>query len=254
VAFKVVKKAQDILPPGTIKLLLMDRAFMDGAFFGQLKGLGIDFIIPTKEDMDITEDMRGLLRGGEGVRAIAQDDTLLAGFSDLKTLSSYPYSLRGVLVLASPKKRKKIIPGQEWGYLTSLPCRQERQVRKVHESYQRRWTIENSGFKELKQGWYLNRFPGRTLKAVYAHIFLTLTMFNAWIAFRSKKGLAFTERGIRALRSKHFQPTDEVLLYVEGYVGIFSFSEFLELMNLPPPGKLKNIRIRHIFPPGKLSF
>ena len=187
------------------------------------------------------------------MRVEASDGTLLAGFSDLKTLSSYPYLMRGVLVLSSPKKGKKTILGKEWGYLSSLPCRQAKQVRKVHESYARRWTIENSCFKELKQGWYPNRFPGRTLKAVYAHIFLTLTMFNAFGAFRSKKGLAFSERGIRALRSKHFQPTYEVLLYVEGYVGIFSFSEFLELMNLPPPGRLKNICIRHIFPPGKLS-
>lgn len=49
--------------PGVMKILLVDRGFIDGPQIGRLKQEhGIDVVIPIRRNMDILEDVRGLAR------------------------------------------------------------------------------------------------------------------------------------------------------------------------------------------------
>jgi hypothetical protein len=48
---------------GVMKILLVDRGFLNGAEIGRLKrDHGVDTVIPIRSDMDILEDVRGLTR------------------------------------------------------------------------------------------------------------------------------------------------------------------------------------------------
>ena len=151
---------------------------------------------------------------------------------------------------------EEAIAGKEFGYLTSLPVNNKFQTEKVYLLYSKRWKIETNGNRELKQAWYINKFPGETWNAVCNHIYFTLFMFNVVSAFRSKKGLSLTEKGLISLRSKYFQPSfmDEhtVVVSADGYVATFSFKELLEILGLPPPDEKKKRGPKIIrYPDGK---
>ena len=48
--------------------------------------------------------------------------------------------------------------------------------------------IENKGFRELKQGYNIGKFPLRTFNAVLFHVLFTLMIFNLVTAFKTEKG------------------------------------------------------------------
>jgi hypothetical protein len=64
----LVRQAITNLGPGTIKVVLLDRGFLDGADLWVLKHeWGVDFVVPAKDDMRVTTDARQLgRRAGDG--------------------------------------------------------------------------------------------------------------------------------------------------------------------------------------------
>jgi len=49
--------------PGTMKILVVDRGFIDGPEIGRMKTeYGVDVVIPVRKNMDILEDVRGLMK------------------------------------------------------------------------------------------------------------------------------------------------------------------------------------------------
>lgn len=247
VARQLVNEALVCLPEKTLRLLLIDRGFMDGKFFEFLVKRGINFIIPTKDNMQITSDMRGLAKLDGALKVQAKDGAHLVGMSSLRTLSTCSNALRGVLVTRT-RDGKELAAHERFGFITSLPASTARQIERVYESYRRRWTIETACFEELKRAWFLNRFPGRSFRAVYAHVMLTLFMFNAVKAFTTKHGEDLAVDGLISLRHKFLKPHDDVVVYHGDAVGIFVFQEILETCGLPPPGKYKHDRIEIIWP------
>jgi len=244
---QLINAALGCLPEKTIRLLLIDRGFMDGKLFNFLKEKNIDFIIPTKDNMHITSDMRGLIKLDGTITAEASDGTELAGVSSLRTLDTCNHALRGVLIT---KTRDGEIPkkDQQFGFVTSLPASRQSQVVRVYESYRRRWTIETGCFEELKRAWFLNSFPGRSFRAVYAHVILTLFMFNAVKAFLTERGEDQAVKGLISLRHRYLKPHRDLVVYQGEYVAILTLPELLEACGMPPPGKYRNNRIKIIWP------
>ena len=62
-------------------------------------------------------------------------------------------------------------------------------------------------------------------------------MFNTVEAFKSNRRDKFIQKGFLSLVKANFSYTDEMIIYRDGYVGIFSLKEFLLLMELPPPSE-----------------
>ncbi len=57
--------------------------------------------------------------------------------------------------------------------------------------------IENTGFRELKQGWLIKKIPKKKESGVVSHVFLTCCMYNFTNAYRTQLGEKLTEREIR---------------------------------------------------------
>ncbi len=245
VAEFLVESALKILGEGAIDILVFDRGFSSGSFFDSLKEKEIDFVCPTKEDEHLTRHMQGLHRAGEETIAKLSDGTILAGYDHLIKMETCERKINGILILKQGKKgRKQVKEGEEFGFLTSLPVGFSPQIERGYSLYSRRWKIETNGNRELKQGWYLNKFPSRSWNGICAHIYFTLFMFNTVTAFKGKKGRALTEKGIISLRHKYFKSfphRHEVTVVADGCCATFSLKEFLEILNLPPPGKYHGI-------------
>ncbi len=245
VAQELVGSALSLLGENSIKILLIDRGFLSGEFFDFLGSKGIDFICPTKDSLHLTRHMQGLHRTGEGVKTTLANGTVLAGYNYLIPMDGCKRKINGVLIIKQGKKgRKQVQEGKEFGFLTSLSTGQDKQIEKVYNLYSRRWKIEVNGNRELKSQWYINKFPSQKWNGLCSHIYFTLFMFNAVAAFKSKKGRAFTEKGMLSIRNKYFtswSKTHTVNIIAGGYCATVPFKEFVQMLGLPPPsGKYEN--------------
>jgi hypothetical protein len=105
----------------------------------------------------------------------------------------------------------------------------------ILDLYDLRSLIENTAFRELKQGWHLTAFPKRTLAAARAHVFLTLILFSLVNAFCSHRDKALVQNGIRQQRLTDFQSL--LVMVIDEETESFAFfhlEELLILLGHPP--------------------
>jgi len=115
-------------------------------------------------------------------------------------------------------------------FLTSLPVTD---ALAVLDLYDLRSLIENTLFRELKQGWFLGCFPKKTADAVRGHVFLTLTIFNLTNAYRTETGQELAQRGIRRQR-REWQNSHQVMIFAGEFYAIFDVEEVFILLDRPP--------------------
>jgi hypothetical protein len=106
---------------------------------------------------------------------------------------------------------------------------------RVLDLYDLRSLIENTAFRELKQGWHLTAFPKRSLAAAQAHVFLTLILFSLVNAFCTHRGRTLAQNGIRRQRLADFQSLLVVVVDDENETfAFFPLEELLILLGHPP--------------------
>lgn len=260
--FPLLHQAQENLDRKSFGLLLIDRGFLDGVDLWKIKHpFRTHFIIPAKTNMDITNDARGLrkktgegiyyAKGGEKGREIE-----VMGIEGLESYLQYGdeqhfqeyetnrykkdenqgrKKFRGNalnVVMVTKWDGKEYAPGREKVFLTTLPVSSPLEI---IQKYDMRSLIENTIFRELKQGWRINKFPKKTKNAVTAHVLLTLCMFNMTNAFRTDLGQDLTQRGIRRHRLETLSKTyGKMVIISPPYYAIFDIEELAILWGKPP--------------------
>jgi len=122
--------------------------------------------------------------------------------------------------------------GEEKIFLTSLSV--GRPLR-VLEQYGLRSEVENQGFRELKQGYHLLKYPQKTCSAIRAHVVLTLVIYSLVNAYKSQRGQRLAHLGIRRWRGKQMgQSIHKMIVYYEGIYGIVDVEELFYLMDMTP--------------------
>ena len=122
-------------------------------------------------------------------------------------------------------------PGEEKVFITDLPVDDPFLIL---DKYDLRSLIENQGFRELKQGWYINKFPVKKENAVRAHAILTLLMYGLNAAYQTERGQEAVGIGIRRLRMEQFQSMYKVVVYSGCYFGIYDIEEYAVITRSPP--------------------
>jgi hypothetical protein len=257
----LVRQAIANLGAGTIQVLLMDRGFLDGADLWVLKHqLNIDFVVPAKDDMRVTTDARALGRraaDGESIfpqeragtkkeskdgRVCWDGQVAVVGVSTLTSYDQYGTAehaaqanrrdfvgnaLNAVVVTAWQGAGYPV--GDEKVFLTSLPVAEPLGVLDL---YDLRSLIENTAFRELKQGWGLENYPKKTAAAVRGHVFLTLVTFTLANAFRTQQGQDLTQHGVRRQRAE--EETSKVIIFAGDHYAIFDIEEVFILLGVIP--------------------
>ena len=119
--------------------------------------------------------------------------------------------------------------GKENVFLTSLPVTRPLEVLDL---YDLRSLIENTAFRELKQGWCLECYPKKTEAAVRGHVFLTLVTFTLANAFRTAQGQALAGHGIRRQRAE--ANDGQVIVFADEFYAIFPIEEVVILLGVVP--------------------
>ena len=259
-----------------IKVLLADRGFLDGQTLWTLKhDLGIDWVVPVRTNMDMATDARQLAtqppdevyvtavqRCANGPKGRGQ--LTLRGIFDLTTFNTYgdakhqltlnhadfkPNPVNAIVV--THWRAKAYARNDQPVFATSLAVSKPLAILDL---YDLRSLIENTAFRELKQGWHLTAFPKRTLAAARAHVFLTLILFSLVNAFCSHRGKSLIQNGIRRQRLTDFQSL--LVMVIDDETESFAFFQLEELLILlghPPNVCLfadpNQVRLHYGLPP-----
>jgi hypothetical protein len=234
---------------GAVKVLLVDRAFIDGSLLWWLgKKMGIRFVIPARSNMEVSQDIRGFRSEKADGQRVFGEETKEVKVLGVRGLLSYDQfgeeghkkrrgrkdfkanPINGVMVVRWAGKEYD--PGEEKVFLTILPISQPL---KVLEHYDLRSEIENQGFRELKQGYHLLKYPQKTSSAIRAHAVLTLIIYSLVNAYKSQRGQRLAHLGIRRWRGKQMgQSIHKMIVYYEGIYGIVDVEELFYLMDMTP--------------------
>ena len=252
---ELLKRAIENVGQDVVRVLLMDRGFLDGEDLWTIKHVyGIHFVVPAKDNMQVTTDARSFLREkpdgkylfaaerqGQGEKQEGQ--VKLIGLKALGSFDQYGDAehqkrinrkdfkanpINAIVVTEWEGKQHKA--GHEPVFLTSLPVNQPLEVL---DTYDLRNLIENCAFRELKQGWLVGKFPKKTEEAVRGHVFLTVVMFNLTNAYRTDIGQDLAQRGIRRQRLA-WEDSNKMLVVAGEYYAIFDIEELFILTGREP--------------------
>jgi hypothetical protein len=115
-------------------------------------------------------------------------------------------------------------------FLTSLPVNDPLAV---IDLYDLRSLIENTLFRELKQGWFLGVFPKKTADVVRGHFYLTILVFNLTNTFRTHVGQDLAKRGIRRQR-RSWHCAHQVIVFAGEFYAVFDVETIFILLGSPP--------------------
>jgi hypothetical protein len=256
----LVEEVREIGGEDAIEWLLMDALYADGPLLAWLEyGLGIHALVRLPQDRLLYEDLLGLAEGGLIPWETHTDMRYVAGHKQVRQVSlamareltswdsfceagrSYGIeepSLWGCLIRSTDVEDPTAT--EEWGLVSTYPfpsgwagyCQ-----------WRNRWRIENTGFRELKEGWHLEAAPWSYTQdvVVAARVAFTLIAFNVSQIARTWQGRQMTARGIRKLRGEMAKEYGQapVIVFTKDAYGIFHIEEVMAALGVPPAASLR---------------
>ena len=303
---ELIRKAEENLGSySKIIRVKMDRGHLDGKTLWQMNQEGYQFVVPSRDDMDVTKDARKLAEAiikeegipiSPGVKALGggqyiqvKEEKVRRGIGKnqkIEKLRTVVIGLKGLLTydqygpegFAKDRYKKSFRPhkinvvvvieweGKNYGaehwvvYLTNMKVHKPL---RVFNEYDERSIIENSLFKEAKQGWFIKHAPQKTQRALGVHGFFTLAVFALTNAYRRwSEDIEKEEEedfllGIRRWREKvNMAAKDKGLVFFGDHYGIFWLAEIMvflgvKVKDIPSKaGTKQEILIRYGLKPG----
>jgi hypothetical protein len=251
---EMVAELIELVGPQGVDWLLMDGAYVDGAWLADLQAQGIGAIVRVHDEMQIYQDMQGLSRlAGYGyephtyVRTIQghkeRHEVELAAVDQLNTWRSYreAWQARGVPEAEWPglwglliREEKTQPDGEsklvEWGLVATQPFAKPEAG---FQQWRGRWGIENRGFRELNQGgWLESQTWGRSDPAILTSIALKLGAHNCYCLMQTEMGEEWAVTGLRALQHKLFGSPPQVMVVAGEEYALFSAEELVGLLGV----------------------
>jgi hypothetical protein len=247
--------------------VVFDKGFLDGSTLWWLDQQDIRFVVPAKTNMAVTADARAqaaagedltvgrrvhIVRHGQGKEAWSERlETEVVGITGLTTYDHYgspehahqanrrDFQANPINAVVVRKwQGRDYGPGGKTVFLTNVPVEQPLQP---FDAYDDRSLIENCCIKEAKQQWDLGHPPQKTERAVRVHVMLTLLMFALATAYRlqcEQEASGGEPIGWQRWRRQLLeQNRDKVIVFAQGYYGIFHVAEYSLLLGV----KLKDV-------------
>jgi hypothetical protein len=253
-----------------LQKVVFDQGFLDGTDLWWLDQQGLTFVVPAKTNMAVTADARAQAMAGEGItvgrrvhtvrhgqgRTARSErlETEVVGIAGLTTDDQYGPPEHGRQAnrrdfQANPLNAVVVRqwhgndygPGGKTVFLTNASVQHPL---KSFDDDDDRSRIENCCIKEAKQQWELGHPPQKTERAVRVHVLFTLLMFALATAYRlqcAREARGGEPVGWQRWRRQLLEETrDQVIVFAQGYYGIFHLAEYSLLVGV----KLKDV------PPG----
>jgi hypothetical protein len=238
----------------------MDALYADGPLLAWLEhGCGIHALVRLPEDRLLYEDACALAEHGLARWQTHTDVRYVSGHKQARLVSvtmveelsswdSYLLAAKGyaceqpslsvVLIHSVDKADPSQI--EDWALVSTKPINSAWQA---YGLWRRRWRIENSGFRELKEAWHLEKAPWsyNSDDIVAARLTFTLIAYNVAQIAKTTAGRKLTDRGIRRLR-RDLTTTyglAPVIVFTESTFGIFHIEQIMAIAGLAPKHSLR---------------
>jgi hypothetical protein len=253
-----------------LQKVVFDKGFLDGTDLWWLDQQGLTFVVPAKTNMAVTADARAQAMAGEGITVgrrvhtvrhgqgrTARSERLemeVVGIAGLTTYDQYGPPEHGRqanrrdfqanplnAVVVRKWRGRDYGPGGKTVFLTNASVQHPL---KPFDDYDDRSLIENCCIKEAKQQWQLGHPPQKTERAVRVHVLFTLLMFALATGYRlqcEREARGGEPVGWQRWRRQRLEQTrDKVIVFAQGYYGIFHLAEYSLLLGVKlndvPPG------------------
>jgi hypothetical protein len=258
VVLAMVDELREIAGTDAIEWMLMDALYTDGFILANLKyARQIDVMVRLPEDRRMYEQLMGILRvipeawqehpdvrylsGHKQARQmrVAKMDELndWEGFVEAaRALGVQAPTLSGFAIQACPADQPTA--KEEWALVATASFSTAWQA---YTFWRNRWTIENSGFRELKEGWHLEEALWTFRQTVIAAARLTFTLiaYNVAQIAKSKVAERLKARGIRKLRQELNRQlgfrSSPVIVFAAGAFTVLPLEELVVLLGGKPP-------------------
>src|SRR5260221_1226381 len=250
---QLVEQVLQVAGPQAISLLLADGLYADGPLLAWLKyRQGIDALVSLPEDRLLYQDVQGLadahliawthhryVRTVQGHKHIREVEVTAAG--DLSSSDGFTAAAATAGVPASTLWacliRDVTTPeAAQEPPLALLSTRRWQHGFSALQAYRPRWHIEDDTYRELKEGWGLEKQHwGRDLAAAIGRVTLTCLAFNTAQVYRLQAGQQLAAVAIRRLRRLRHPELGNApaVIYLAGCYGVFALEELLSLLGSP---------------------
>jgi hypothetical protein len=239
--------------PQAISLLLADALYADGPLLAWLKyRKGIDALVSLPEDRLLSQDLQGLakgqlidwtyhrylrtIQGHKQVREVevtaAGELTSWEGFTEKAASSGVSdASLWACLIRDVTTEETAAEPPR-----ALVSTRRFADGFAALQAFRPRWHIEDDTYRELKEGWGLEKQRwGRDVAAALGRTTLTCLAFNTAQVYRLQAGERLASVAIRRLRRQRQRALGNApaVIYLAGCYGVFALEELLSLLGTP---------------------
>jgi hypothetical protein len=251
---QLVEQVLAVAGPQAIGLLLADALYADGPLLAWLKYRhGIDSLVSLPEDRLLYQDLQGLadgqlidwthhrylrtIGGHKQVREVevtaAGELTSWEGFTEkAESLGVADASLWACLIRDVTTEETAAEPPR-----ALVSTRRFADGFAALQAFRPRWHIEDDTYRELKEGWGLEKQRwGRDVAAALGRTTLTCLAFNTAQVYRLQAGERLAAVAIRRLRRQRQRELGSApaVLYVAGCYGVFSLEELLDVLGSAP--------------------
>lgn len=215
------------LRPGS--LLLMDRAFLDGALLSTLKEQRqVDIVMPLRENMTAATEALALARGKAWRPHPLRKNEQIQMVRNVALLwEECTVPLNACVIRRQNTDRK-------WEYWVLVTTRLDLPATYIAKAYALRWELEED-YRQLKdQGWKLDAFTSTKRGTLLYHIACVLAAYNVYqIYTHTERGQHFATRSRRSWRLQRRQdPRTYILLATPTAYAIFETRQILPKMLL----------------------
>jgi hypothetical protein len=256
VVLGMVDEVRALAGADAIAWLLMDALYADGPLLARLKfERDIDALVRLPEDRRLYDQLISLLRitptawkrhldtryvaGRKETRQMA-----VAGMTDLNDWDSF-LQMATVLGVANPTLCAYAIRShpvddpdavEEWALVATAPFSS---AWAAYTFWRNRWGIENTGFRELKEGWHLEHalwtFTHPVIAA--ARVAFTLVAYTVAQIAKTSAGERLAQHGIRRLRRELNRSvgSSPVIVFAAGAFTVLHLEELVVVLGGQPP-------------------
>ena len=249
---QMVAQLKEMIGAENIRWLLMDGAYVDGAWLAELQRQGIGAAVRVYEEMDVCEEMQLLSQYPEYafepyryVRTIQGHkewhEVELAFGQELKMWPSYRKAwveksdepcpgLWGVLVREEREDKDGQLKQIVWGVVFTRPVDSRATG---YQLWRQRWDIENRGMRELNQGgWMESHTWGRSEAAVQTSIALKIGAHNCYCLMRTDLGAEWAATGLRSLQQYLYGAPPLVMVVADGEYMLLTAEELVTSLGI----------------------
>ena len=219
---------------GVIKLLIMDREFIDGAMISRFKKThGIDCLVPLKSNMHALLDALGISKieklrwmtyqqiKDETGRVIEVEE--VSGVGKVESWDTCEVPLYVVLVRTQKVDGKSEI----WALASTQEFKDPRLAR---ELYKGRIQIEER-IDQIKNCWWVGCFTTPNFNADVVHVFFVLLVYTLiQLYLKATHHEEFATRTIETLKQEERLGKDAVIVYAEKYFAVFDLDEYTDII------------------------